>query len=244
MTICTNPILPFPNELWLEITRYLPERDILALRITNRHFDLLFGDDQTRRGVALSLDWKCCPDKPLKRREDGRFWFVELEGVYPMKPWISCNCMEKSPLLWAVQNNKIHTVRKFLSWNISANYAIQPRQPGRSEQPEFLPVEPWSLLSLAIFRKQPDMMKLLLDAGADIRHPYIEREPRKNLDGEILEPVTISPIRYALSTGAGNAELVRILLQYGAKIPSQSRFCPHCIGMYSRVAGKSFQEFC
>ncbi|KAI5791353.1 hypothetical protein FPQ18DRAFT_305743 [Pyronema domesticum] len=207
MTTHTNPILPFPNELWLEITQYLPERDILALRLTNRHFDVLFGDDQTRRGVTLSLDWKCCPDRPVKRREDGRFWFAELEGVYPMKPWVSCDCMDKSPLLWAIQNNKIHTARKFLSWNISANHAIQSRQPGRSEQPDFLPVEPWSLLSLAIFRKHPDMMRLLLDAGADIQHPYIEREPRKNLVGEILEPVTISPMRYALSTGVGNAQL-------------------------------------
>jgi hypothetical protein len=127
MTIHTNRILPFPNELWLEITQYLPERDILALRLTNRHFDALFGEDQTRHGVTLSLDLKCCPDRPVKRREDGHFWFAEFEGVYPMKPWVSCDCMDKSPLLWAIQNNKIHMVRKFLSWNISANHAIQSR---------------------------------------------------------------------------------------------------------------------
>jgi hypothetical protein len=137
-----------PPEIWLLICERLPSRSLLNLCLTNRYYHELCRHSLYRLGTSMSQDYFCqCDERPTW----GPSW---------------CRCQDKCPALWAIRMIEPTTLSHFLSHGLSPNLECGPYFDEYRD-------DPWNLLTVAIFHRRDDMMRILLEAGADFRTPKV-----------------------------------------------------------------------
>ncbi|KAI5798504.1 ankyrin repeat-containing domain protein [Pyronema domesticum] len=114
-----------------------------------------------------------------------------------------CRCQDKCPALWAIRMIEPTTLSHFLSHGLSPNLECGPYFDEYRD-------DPWNLLTVAIFHRRDDMMRILLEVGADFRTP-------KDWPYQFSTPLhlAIQLPKYEPFTRVSFLKVVKVLLEHG-----------------------------